>query len=123
MPSSKPRVNLTLDPEAFATLSRLAKAAKLPRARILADLLEEALPLLERTATMLEAAGALSAEARAGLRLRVDALDSQASEGAAVVFDALAKAETAIKKAGGDGRRGARSAPTGGRNRPPSSPV
>lgn len=105
MPSTKPRVNLTLEPEAFATLTRLSKAAKLPRARLLADLLEEALPLMERSAAMLEQAATLSAEARDQLRAKVDQLDTQATAGAGQVFDAIAQAESVIREARA-GRRG-----------------
>lgn len=122
MPSSKPRVNLTLEPVAFETLTRLSKAAKLPRARLLADLLDEALPLMERSAVMLEQAATLSAEARQQLRHKVDGLDAQATAGALQVFDAITKAETAIRKARKAAPRSTRSVPAGGR-RPPRTPA
>ncbi len=117
MPSTKPRVNLTLEPEAFETLTRLSRAAKLPRARLLSDLLEEALPLMERSALMLEQAATLSAEAREQLRTRAAALDAQAGAGFGQVVDAIAQAETAIRQARTVGQRDARSAPAGRRRR------
>lgn len=67
MPTSNPRVNVTLRPEQYELLSRLAKAQGVSRSSVLIDLLETVTPVLERVVVAVEAAQRTQVMAREGL--------------------------------------------------------
>jgi len=58
MPTAKPRVQVSMSPAAFQSLSRLAKARRVSRSVVMAELFEAARPALDRLAEVIEAARA-----------------------------------------------------------------
>lgn len=55
MPTSKPRLTLTLDQETYAVLSDLAELQGCSRSSLVVDLVGQALPVLERTIGLMRA--------------------------------------------------------------------
>lgn len=72
MPTANPRINVTLPPEQYELVSRLAKMQRRSRSAVLLELLETVLPVLERVAVVGEAAQRAHAQAREGLRESVE---------------------------------------------------
>lgn len=68
MPTINPRVNVTLRPEVYDLVSRLAKLQQRSRAAVLSELLHEVLPVLERVVVVGEAAKRAEVQAKEGLR-------------------------------------------------------
>lgn len=58
MPTLKPRISISLEPEQLAILDRFAKATDTPRARVVSDLLAATLPQLEKVSKLCELAKA-----------------------------------------------------------------
>lgn len=58
MPTLKPRISITLDPEHVAVLDRYAAASGTPRASFLAGLIGSAVPELKKAAELIELANA-----------------------------------------------------------------
>ena len=58
MPTLKPRISITLEPEQIAILDRFATAAGRPRATLLAEMLGAVIPQLEKTTELMELAKA-----------------------------------------------------------------
>lgn len=54
MPSRKPRVALTMPPEIDATLDRLSDLTGVPKTKLIIEMLEEYVPILEKTINALE---------------------------------------------------------------------
>ena len=77
MPTSKPRIAVTLPQETFDVLARLAELQNRSRGSIVADLLVEITPPLSRTVALLEAAFSAPAEVRQGLRSVVEGVHDQ----------------------------------------------
>jgi len=72
MPTSNPRVNVTLTQEQYELLSRLGKLQKRSMASVLAELLAEVVPVLERVVVVGEAAQRAQVQAKEGLRESVE---------------------------------------------------
>lgn len=68
MPTSQPRISVTLNPESSHALKRLASAGGGSQSSIVADLLNMAAPTFERLATVLELASKAQASSREALR-------------------------------------------------------
>jgi hypothetical protein len=68
MPTFNPRVNVTLKPEHFDVVSRLAKLQRRSRASVLAELLTEVIPMLERVVVIGEAAKRAEVQAKEGMK-------------------------------------------------------
>ena len=58
MPTLKPRISISLEPEQLAILDRFAKATNTPRATVVSDLLAATLPQLEKVSELGELAKA-----------------------------------------------------------------
>ena len=58
MPTLKPRISITLEPEQLAILDRFAKSTDTPRATVVADLIAATLPQLLKVAELCELAKA-----------------------------------------------------------------
>lgn len=78
MPTSKPRVTVTLPQHVHDTISRLAALQGVSRGSILADLVTAVHPPLMRTVALIEAAQDAPAQVREGLRATIDDMERQA---------------------------------------------
>lgn len=67
MPTLKPRVSITMDPDDLAVLDRYAVASGTPRATIISGLLASAIPELGRAAELIEMANAAPRHIREGI--------------------------------------------------------
>lgn len=72
MPTLKPRVQVTLEPETHAVIERLAQLQGRTRGAIIAELLDSIAPTLTRTVALLEAAMAAPDDIKRGLRAVVE---------------------------------------------------
>lgn len=67
MPTTNPRVSITIDHDDLAVLDRYAAASKTPRATIIAGLLSSAIPELQKAAELIEEANAAPRRIRQGI--------------------------------------------------------
>lgn len=67
MPTLKPRVSITMDPDDLAVLDRYAAASRTPRATIISGLLSSAIPELARAAELIELANEAPRHVREGI--------------------------------------------------------
>lgn len=72
MPTSKPRITITLEPHAHEVLSRLSSASRQSMASIVTEILDTAIPSLERVVVVLERAATATEEVRAGVAAAVE---------------------------------------------------
>lgn len=72
MPTTKPRITITLDPRSHEVLTRLSAASGDSMSQIVASFVDLALPSLERVVAVLERAKTAPAEARAGLAAAIE---------------------------------------------------
>ena len=78
MPTAKPRITVTLEPHAHEVLSRLSRVGGDSMSTLVTQLLDVALPSLERAVVVLERAAAAPQEARAGLAAALDRAEREA---------------------------------------------
>jgi hypothetical protein len=83
MPTTNPRISVTLSPTSDSLVARMAKLQRVSKSQVLRELLEAAEPALHRVVTLMTAAS----EAAAGLRR---GLQSDLEEGGAVAQGHLA---------------------------------
>src|SRR5882672_5482786 len=76
MPTSNPRLTITLDPSISACLRRLSEVTGNSQSKLIAELLEGSVPVFERVIATIEAAKSASDEIRGKL-----AADMQAAQG------------------------------------------
>lgn len=76
MATDKPRITITLEPEHYAILQRMAKAQGGSMSRIVTDMVAELAPMLERVVVSLEAA----AKAQQGMKASIRRAAEQAEE-------------------------------------------
>lgn len=74
MPTTKPRVQVTLDEQTHSVIERMASIQGRTRGAIIAELLREVAPALARTVALLEAAAAAPEHVREGLRSVVEGI-------------------------------------------------
>lgn len=67
MPTTNPRVNVTLSPSLDALVARMARLQEVSKSQVLRELLEAAEPALQRAATFMEAASQVRAEVLGGI--------------------------------------------------------
>lgn len=67
MPTAKPRLSVTLEPELYGTLSEIARIRRVSRSSVVSEYLDAASPVLERTLTILRALDARLKAARSGI--------------------------------------------------------
>lgn len=72
MPTTRPRITITLDPRSHEVLTRLSAASGDSMSQIVAGFVDLAVPSLERVVAVLERAKAAPAEARAGLAAAIE---------------------------------------------------
>lgn len=76
MATSKPRITITLDPQAYEVVSRLAAANRKSMSSVVTDFLDLARPQMERMVTILESARSAPDQARASIRKSLDRAES-----------------------------------------------
>jgi hypothetical protein len=129
MPTSNPRVQVTLSPSLDALVASLAKHQRLSKSQVLRELLETAEPVLRRTVALMEAASKATTEMRTAFQRSLVGAESQAERTSADLLARLdsARADLVAMAEEVRGRRPARSAsrmaPAGAQRRldPPSS--
>ncbi|MGU2492396.1 hypothetical protein ACTVY9_32370, partial [Pseudomonas aeruginosa] len=77
MPTTKPRVQVTMEPHDHEVIARLAKLQGRTRGAVIADLLHEVIPALARTVALLEAAASAPEQVKKGLRSVVDSVHDE----------------------------------------------
>lgn len=77
MPTIKPRVQVTLEPETHAVIERFASLQNRSRGAVIAELLDSIAPSLRRTVALLEAAIAAPESIKDGLRGVVEGLQGE----------------------------------------------
>jgi len=73
MPTVKPRVQVTLEPQTHAVIERLAALQGRTRGSVIAELLDSIAPPLTRTIALLEAAAEAPNDVKRGFRAAVEA--------------------------------------------------
>lgn len=71
MPTTNPRINLTLRPALAATIRRLAALQGMSMSRTIVQLIEVTEPALQRTAAAIEAVAKMEGEAKAAMLAQV----------------------------------------------------
>lgn len=110
MPTAKPRLNLTLEPQMATLIERLAVGREVPRSRVITDLLEAVAPQLERMADLMEAAARAPANVHDQLKTALasayeqlapmtDAVEQTSDDLQLTIEDVIAKAVAASKGA------------------------
>lgn len=117
MPTTGPRIQVALDETTYDVIRRLSKASRLSMSRICADVIDQAAPVMARSTKMLEAAAALSEEARDQLRRDIAKEEKVARRAYGQAFAALAATEAAIHAA----KEGPGGLPRAGGPRPAST--
>jgi hypothetical protein len=80
MPTNKPRVQVTLEPETHAVIERLAQLQGRTRGAIIAELLDSIAPTLTRTVALLEAAIEAPNDVKRGLKAMVEGVHQELVE-------------------------------------------
>lgn len=90
MPTTNPRVNVTLSPSLDSLVSRLAALERVSKSMVLRELLETAEPSLTHAVVLMEAAQGASAKARQNLATDLQASINAAEGTSALVLQNLA---------------------------------
>ena len=77
MPTLKPRVQVTLEPQTHDVIARLAKLQNRTRGSVIAELLDSVAPALIRTVALLEAAFEAPDQVKQGLRAVVEGVHDE----------------------------------------------
>ena len=115
MPTSLPRVQVTLSKPLFATVTRLAELQSRSRSAVISELVDEIHPVLQRVVVVLEAAAHAQSDLKTGLRRSYEQAEAEILphvEKAMAQFDWLTR-DTVTRLEGGAGQapRGAPAAP------------
>jgi hypothetical protein len=108
MPTPRPRIAVLLPLDQYEAVRDLAKATRLSMSRVIADVIEPAVPFLIRSTEMLRQSALLTEEAKFSLRRDLDKQEKVLMKAAGSAYHALAETEAAIKRAGGGARSGPR---------------
>jgi len=109
MPTTKPRIAITLPPHTYEVIRRLSELNGDPMSRIVAELVEAVAEPLMRTVALLEAAAAAPKQVRDGLRGTVQAMERELYGAAGYTLGQMDWLINEMGKtpAGGDERQGA----------------
>lgn len=77
MPTAKPRIQVTMKPESYRTVTRLAQLQGRSRSSVLAELVDDLVPVLQRVVVVGEASQHAQADLKAGLLRSVEAAEAQ----------------------------------------------
>lgn len=124
MATTKPRLQITLSPDARAAVDRVAKLEARPASKVVTDILEEAIPVLDQIADTLQAIKDASESVRGKIATRLGQAERRAYAAAVEGMSVLAELEhDARHLAGSPPRVGAKRAPgeAGSRHPRPSN--
>ena len=108
MPTTNPRLAITLTPRSRAAIGRIAAHTREPASRVIAGILEEAAPTLEQIAATMDALKAQTQGYRNALGRKIDAAERRAFKAAAESLAILAEMEQEAREAGSGSGRGTR---------------
>lgn len=100
MPTIKPRVQVTLEPETHAVIERFAALQGRTRGSVIAELLDSIAPSITRTVALLEAAVAAPESIKDGLRAVVEGAQEDLADAAG---DASKQLDMLMRSLGSDG--------------------
>lgn len=106
MPTAKPRITITLEPEQHALLQRLAKLQRASMSSLVVELVDTVCPVLERVCDTIEAAHGVKGEALEGLKRSAE--QAEAAMGVQLVevlgqFDAFKDEIDRARSSGAEG--------------------
>ena len=100
MPTAKPRITITLSERQHELLSAMGKAQKVSMSSIVVELLDTAVPVLERVMELITAASNAPKEAIEQLKRSLDAAEG---EMLGMQKEAMGQLDLLVKEAGGGG--------------------
>jgi ABC-type transporter Mla subunit MlaD len=89
MPTRHPRLQITLDPEVADIIRTIAAASKQSRAKVAADVITEAAPVLRRIAVTLENVRRLNEQKADAIRRTIEGAQAEAEQVAATALALL----------------------------------
>lgn len=92
MPTAKPRLSVTLQPQMYATVAEIASIRRVSMSSVVSEYLDAAAPVLERTATILAAVDAKMKAARSGMDSDMEAYRRNLEEAEKALAPMLASA-------------------------------
>ena len=95
MPTTKPRISVTVDRRVYETIERLAKLQRRSRSKVVVELLESIHEPLMRTVALLDAAADAPEEVKRGFRGVVESVEAQL---VAVAGGAIAQQDWLLRK-------------------------
>ena len=103
MPTIKPRITITLEPQSHEVLSRLSASTHQSMASIVTEILDTAIPSLERVVVVMERAASATQEVRDGVAAAVERAERELMPAllAAAGQSDLFLADLAVKASGG----------------------
>jgi hypothetical protein len=123
MPAKSPRINVTLPPEHMAVIAALARYNQTSQSKLIAELVDAAIPVLEKMVTALEAVKQMDAEKRSAIVATLSDAQRDAEHTAATALALLERISAPrVPQPEGDAQR---PAPAATRDRQParSKPV
>ena len=115
MATTKPRINVTLEPHRYALFKRLAALQGVSMSSLIGELLDAVAEPMERVCVVLEAAAKAPGDLKSGLRAAVDRAEATLMPSALKTLEQydmfLGDIEGVIEAAGAPGSAGAAGAP------------
>lgn len=99
MPTSNPRINVTLSVSLDALVGRMATHQRVSKSQVLRELLETAEPALQRAVALMDAATTATAEVRTRLRSQMDHGQAVAEDAMAVILARLDRGADLVSQA------------------------
>jgi len=106
MATDKPRLTITLEPHTYTVLSELSRLQGRPKAKIITELLDTVVPVLERTCKVLQLAESASSSVTSGMKdsfeqaeAKLHAMFNQALDQMDIFTDELQGADESGKSA------------------------
>jgi hypothetical protein len=93
MPTTNPRINVTLSPSLDLVVGRMAVATRVSKSQVLRELLEAAEPALQRAVALMEAAKEASRDVRVNLADQLARGVEHAEDSMAVILSRLDRAQ------------------------------
>lgn len=120
MPTTRPRITITLDQRSHEVLTRLSAASGDSMSEIVAGFVDLAVPSLERVVAVLERAKAAPAEARAGLAAAIERAERDVIPG---LQQAVGQWDLFLSEAAAGGTAADAQRPPPGRRKAPGHPL
>lgn len=120
MPTTNPRINVTVSPSLDLLVARLAEHQNLSKSQVLRELLETAEPALQRVVALMDAAQQASSEVRTGLARSLERAQDQCED---ALYGVLGRLEQPDLLSGAEKVKGRKRATSGARNERRAAPV